>query len=191
MVSEPVQDELLQRYFDGDLEPGEAAKVAQQLERSPEARERLRALSALHGAIGRAVNDPVAGVDFDALFARIEKDVQQAPTPSADERAWWREHMEQPPRKSAQRRLLPAMGALAAAAVLLLAVLRGLSPQHVEPPAGSGGAEQSGAPSGTPGSEVVEVDFGSNAGTVFEIALDDGNSTPVVWINDGPEQAAQ
>ena len=30
----------------------------------------------------------------------------------------------------------------------------------------------------------VEVDFGQNAGTVFEIALENGSSTPVVWIND-------
>jgi hypothetical protein len=30
----------------------------------------------------------------------------------------------------------------------------------------------------------VQVDFGSNTGTVFEIALADGASTPVVWIND-------
>jgi predicted phosphoribosyltransferase len=33
-------------------------------------------------------------------------------------------------------------------------------------------------------SEVVQVDFGSNTGTVFEIALADGASTPVVWINE-------
>ena len=41
------------------------------------------------------------------------------------------------------------------------------------------------------GSEVVDVDFGESTGTVFEVALDDGNSTPVVWINDEPEQAVQ
>lgn len=33
-------------------------------------------------------------------------------------------------------------------------------------------------------SEVVSVDFGQSAGTVFAIANDDGSSTPVIWIND-------
>jgi hypothetical protein len=37
-------------------------------------------------------------------------------------------------------------------------------------------------------SEVVQVDFGDNAGTVFEIALAEGVSTPVVWINDELEE---
>jgi anti-sigma factor RsiW len=191
MVEEPVEDELLQRYFDGDLDPAAAAAVAQRVEHSPEARERLRALNALHAAVDRSVQDQVPGVDFDALFARIERGVQERPTPSAEERAWWHEHMETQPAKK-PRAWLPAMGALAAAAVLLLAVLRGLSlPHGDQAPATKGAPEASGGTSSTPGSEVVEVDFGSNAGTVFEIALDDGNSTPVVWINDGPEQAVQ
>jgi hypothetical protein len=37
-------------------------------------------------------------------------------------------------------------------------------------------------------SEIVQVDFGTNAGTVFEIALDAASSTPVVWINDEEEE---
>jgi hypothetical protein len=37
---------------------------------------------------------------------------------------------------------------------------------------------------GPAASEIVQVDFGSNTGTVFEIALADGASTPVIWIND-------
>jgi hypothetical protein len=36
----------------------------------------------------------------------------------------------------------------------------------------------------SPHSEIVHVDFGGNAGTVFDIAFADGSSTPVVWIND-------
>jgi hypothetical protein len=40
----------------------------------------------------------------------------------------------------------------------------------------------------TGSSEIVQVDFGGNAGTVFEIALADGVSTPVVWINDDVQQ---
>lgn len=191
MVDEPVEDELLQRYFDGELDPAAAAAVAEQLERSAPSRERLRAFAALHSAIDRAVKDDTQGVDFDALFARIEQGVQPRSAPSVAERAWWRERMAQQPAKP--RSWMPAVGALAAAAVLLLAVLRGLSlPHSDDAPVAETGAHKSGAPApSTPGSEVVEVDFGSSTGTVFEIALDDGSSTPVVWINDGPEQAVQ
>jgi hypothetical protein len=35
-----------------------------------------------------------------------------------------------------------------------------------------------------PNSEISQLDFGESNGTVFEIALADGISTPVVWIND-------
>ena len=37
-------------------------------------------------------------------------------------------------------------------------------------------------------SEVEQVDFGGKPGTVFEIALADGVSTPVVWINDDVQE---
>lgn len=195
MVDEPVEDELLQRYFDGELEPTAAAQIAQQLERDAATRDRLRTLTALRGAIGNAIEDETRGVDFNALFARIEQGVHQQPTPTVAEHAWWRERIEQRPAKA--MRWMPAMGAFAAAAVVLLAVLRGLSLPHGDDVQGAAsgkqsGTQQSGAPApSTPGSEVVQVDFGSSGGTVFEIALDDGNSTPVVWINDGPEQAVQ
>ena len=189
MVNEPVEDELLQRYFDGELEPATAATVAQQLERDAAARGRLQALTALRGAIGRAAEDEARGVDFDALFARIEQGVLPGTPPSVAERAWWRERIEQRPAARVMR-WMPAAGAFAAAAMILLAVLRGLSP-HANDIDGAQGKQPSGAPATMPGSEVVKVDFGRNGGAVFEIALDDGNSTPVVWINDGPEQAVQ
>jgi hypothetical protein len=37
-------------------------------------------------------------------------------------------------------------------------------------------------------SEVSQVDFGQNTGTVFEVPVDDDVSTPVVWINDEIEE---
>jgi hypothetical protein len=37
-------------------------------------------------------------------------------------------------------------------------------------------------------SEIEQVDFGGKPGTVFEIALADGVSTPVVWINDDVQE---
>ena len=40
------------------------------------------------------------------------------------------------------------------------------------------------ASSAVRGSEVVEVDFGANTGTVFEVAGQAGQPLAVVWISD-------
>jgi hypothetical protein len=84
----------------------------------------------------------------------------------------------------------PAGGLALAAAAALALVLKPAATDETEGPSarrpdrGNIGhpplmvAEKSNA------SEVVQVDFGSNTGTVFEIALADGASTPVVWINE-------
>jgi anti-sigma factor RsiW len=191
MNDQHVQEELLQQYFDGELAPASAAEISRHLEHCDPCSRRHRALFALHDAIGRAAEESSKDVDFDALFARIEQGVQQQPAPGLAERTqvWWREQLDQRSRAV----WMPAAGAIAAAAVVLLLVVRGIpTGPEIEPP------EQAPAPTETAstetassGSEVVDVDFGESTGTVFEVALDDGNSTPVVWINDEPEQAVQ
>jgi hypothetical protein len=69
----------------------------------------------------------------------------------------------------------PALGAFALAAAALLMVYR----QDGTTLTGETGGE---TPTGH--SEIVDVDFGSNAGTVFDIPMSDGPSIPVVWIDD-------
>ena len=72
----------------------------------------------------------------------------------------------------------------------LVAPQGGAAPGHVQakddgtdtPPPKS---EAAAAAAKTASSEVVQVDFGNNAGTVFDVALSDGSSTAVIWINDG------
>jgi hypothetical protein len=34
----------------------------------------------------------------------------------------------------------------------------------------------------------VKVEFGSNAGTVFDIPMSDGSAIPVVWIDDDDDE---
>lgn len=195
MNQEHLEDELLQRHFDGDLRSGRAAEVDQHLKDCAQCSERHRALVALHGMVGMAAEESARGVDFEALYARIERGIAEQRTPSLSERlaVWWRDLAEQRPGQV----WVPAGAALAAAVVLVM-VFRGESaPQQaarVQTPVQSdevaGDDELAAAPapqavaSTTSSSEVVQVDFGSNAGTVFEIALADGKSTPVVWIND-------
>lgn len=78
---------------------------------------------------------------------------------------------------------ISAFGALAIAAAVLLMLYRS------EPGQTRASLEDADQLASLSRSEVVEIDFGNNAGTVFEIALADGSSTPVVWINDDDEEA--
>src|SRR5256885_15405682 len=79
MNDEHVEEELLQRYFDGDLAPASAASVAQHLGQCERCAARHRTLGALHTAIERAALERTTGVDFEALLGRIEQDASTRP----------------------------------------------------------------------------------------------------------------
>jgi hypothetical protein len=97
------------------------------------------------------------------LFARIERDIE-------------RDGREERPRL----RLLPFGGAgvtvtiLAAAAAFVLMFGR----RNVEP------TQVAGPTPAQLGSEILEVDFGSNAGTHFSVEGEHGQRLAVVWIDD-------
>ena len=194
MNDKHLEEELLNRYFDGDLRPGPAATVAQHLETCSQCSERHRALVALRGMIDMAAEESSRNVDFEALYGRIERGIRERPEPGWLERlrVFWRDLSEQRPGQV----WVPAAGLVAAAAVLVVWINTPApspaSPQarvpevpavpQVEPPTEPSPQAAAG------NSEIVQVDFGGNAGTVFEIALADGVSTPVVWINDDVQQ---
>jgi len=192
-----VEEELLQRYFDGDLKGPPAASVSQHIATCEDCKQRHVALSELHKLIMMAGEHAALDVDFERAFANIERGTRERPAPGLIERlsVWWRDLVEQRP----EQLWAPAFGA-AMAALLLVYVLRdGASDAHQEvaaatpkPPAPVVVVQAPAVPAETipvdalafANTEVVQVDFGSNAGTVYEIALAGGVSTPVVWIND-------
>jgi len=179
-----LEDELLQRYFDGELSNGSATEVKQHLESCAECQRRHRSLTRLHKLINVTATDAAKGVDFDALFGRIEAGVEeeseQRKVVSIQE--WLSSTRLRKP-------LLVAPLAIAAAAALFIIFQNARSEQFARDNYGQKNGEktalvESQIPQQPPNSEVVEVDFGVNSGTVFEIALAEGVSTPVVWIND-------
>ena len=189
MNDEHVQEELLQRYFDGELAETPAAQVAQHVQGCPHCTARHRALSGLHRAISVASEDGASGVDFEALFGRIEQGVRERSSPGLGERLsmrWGGRAVQR-----SRRFWMPAAGALAAAAALLV-FLRN-APQQRQPPDAVPEATALAGEQPAPfiNSEIEQVDFGSNAGTVFEVALAEGVSTAVVWINDDVEQVEE
>ncbi|MDD9935641.1 MAG: hypothetical protein OXT09_18665, partial [Myxococcales bacterium] len=145
MSDEHNADEQLMRYFDGELSESEAAAFAQRLEADPELRAKHNALGNLNKAIGASTDEVSAGVDFDALYSRIETSIQQeaaaisdrAPAPGLMERLgqWWRGLAEHP-----SQLWVPAAGLAAAAAVFF-----------VVSETGPGGAGTADGPNAAPG----------------------------------------
>jgi anti-sigma factor RsiW len=156
-----LEEELLQRYFDGDLLAEEATRVASHLAECEACAARHRSLTSLRVGVGVMAEERAGEVDFDALFARIERGIAEAAPASLSERVRGiRVQFGHNPR----RVWVPAMGVLAAAAALILFVRGGPVPNS--------------------STEIEEVAFSEWGGTVFEVALADGASTKVVWIND-------
>jgi len=174
MESPKTDDERLQMLFDGELAPEEEAAVRRSLEDSPRGMEQLREWERLRDSMKSVSTEWTRKIDSDALFARIEADISAPVTP-----------MERPKREGAPLRVVPGArerrlwGAVAtgfaAAAAIFLAVLAW--PDSRQEPNDDVAAM-------TRGSEVLEVDFGSNTGTIFEVEGGAGESLAVVWIDD-------
>jgi len=187
-----LEDDLLQRYFDGDLSPLEERTVRARIEQDPSAKTRLRELEQLSAMLGSAAEDMGAGLDSAALFAGIEADLKRNEQLGLGERlrviaGEWSEH---------RRGALISIGSAAAiAAAALLMVLtpaaddtqtqaRSAPPPREERKVRLAEAEPT--PPTVHGSQVEKVDFGKNTGTVFEVE-NQGVTTAVVWIADDEE----
>jgi hypothetical protein len=151
--------------------------------------------------IAMSAEQVASQVDFDAMFGRVEQGWKAAPSAGLLDRVtlWVTESLQHNPIK-----VWAPVGGFAVAAAVLMFVLSQSGGSGAEQTARRGVIAEERAPkrervmvaqTDTPkakdidpaesnASEVVQVDFGSNTGTVFEIALADGASTPVVWIND-------
>lgn len=203
MISVHIPEEVLQQLHDGELPAGEQAETRQHLQSCEQCRLRLDRLGTLHELIGLAAKDMAAGVDFDALYTRITQGVEAeaAGAQGPISLQGWRDRLK----KSNAQVWMP----MAVAAAVVIAVIA-----KVAMPDGAAESEQAGvggkgkrvmmanAPGSRtvhypamageseepgPNSEISQVDFGQSNGTLFEIALAEGVSTPVVWINDEPQ----
>jgi anti-sigma factor RsiW len=170
MESAKTEDDKLQMFFDGELAPEEEAAVRRSLEASPEGVAQLREWEQLRNAMKSVSAEWAGDLDSDALFARIEADIAAPVIP-----------IEQPKQEPPTLRVVPGgrerrvwggvATAFAAAAAIFLVVIA-WPESHLDP-----------VPI-TRGSEVLEADFGSNTGTIFEVEGGAGESLAVVWIDD-------
>ncbi len=162
-----VDNEQLQRLFDGELSTQEAAEVQRELESSPQATTELQQLAQIRSAMQEAATEWASQVDSDALFGSIERELDRAQSAPALKVI----------SGGGAKRVYQGLGfGLAAAAAILLAVFTWPESGSIRPDAP--------AVAVTRGSEVLEVDFGTNTGTVFEVKGAVGQPLAVVWIDD-------
>lgn len=185
MAAQPqLDDETLQRLMDGDLNAREAKQARDVLARSDVDAKRYRSLERLHDLVQMSADDMVGELDADAMFRNIEAGIaKDQPGVIEQVKAWLSEFFEH----RAQVWMPMAGAGVVAAAVLLTFYSPDPSGEDAQQAVTVAGGEPAAVvPTQTPApsSEIVQVDFGANTGTVFEIALAGGKSTPVVWIND-------
>ncbi|MGB5812926.1 MAG: hypothetical protein WBG86_20505 [Polyangiales bacterium] len=170
MESSKTEDEKLQMFFDGELPADEEEAVRAVLERSPESAGELAAWKMVRDGIEEAAAGWTADLDSDALFARIESELE-----APNEASTGTPHPSTP-----NLRVVPAgrerrvWGGVAAGFAAAAAILLGFLAWPGEPS----------APEVARGSQVLRVDFGEYAGTVFEIEGGSGQPLTVVWISD-------
>jgi anti-sigma factor RsiW len=175
--------EKLQRHHDGELSEQDAADVRQHVRTCAPCQAELHALERLSDMV-RWSSDEVAStseVDFTQMFAEIERGISQERDSTVSQPT---NVISLPHKRGASPflRAMPALGALALAAAALLMLTRNES--------GTTGAEgqQLALLDASQHAEITAVKFGRNAGQVFGIPLADGESVPVVWIDDEDEE---
>ncbi|MGB0679922.1 MAG: anti-sigma factor family protein [Polyangiales bacterium] len=195
-----MQDELLQRYFDGELAPEEHSHVEALVQSTPALQAELEAWQHIRTGLRAMAGDVAPAVDAEALFARIDAELQaESPAVTAAARSAPKA-TQQPPKTRPSRAPVgrPALtvvqgggmpvrrqhwvGAIAtlvaAAAAVMLFIRR-------QPAALPGASATGGVTATVPrGSEVMEADFGGSTGTVFAVEGEAGQPIAVVWIDD-------
>jgi anti-sigma factor RsiW len=196
MTGAPVDDSVLQQFFDGELPSEEATAVERALHSDAALRTRYDQLVRLQALLRMEAEKALDEVSFEGLYARIQAGAQAENAPDGPgglPRLWgWCRARVREMLEGGTPLWMPAAGTAAVAAAVLLMIY---SPQREPVEESSVAPSQGGQAPAGPGadsslrasrhSEVVAVDFGSGTGTVFEIDLAEGGSTPVVWINDG------
>ena len=174
-----LDDDTLQRFYDGALSVDEERSVRAEVANSAPAQARLAELSRLSELLRGSLAQQARQIDSDALFRSIEAGIARDQPLGLGERlrvvgAEWFEHK--------RGVMVPAVASMAVAAAALLTFL---SPHELPNPEAEGTPPQAAL---VHGSSIENVDFGASTGTVFEVDSE-GVHAAVVWIADDEEEA--
>lgn len=212
MTTQNTDTELLHRYVDGDLSDAERAELEARAKTDPTIRARIEGLLEVRQVVNDVATEAGRDLDSSALFARIESKItasvgtssseisvdeavdKKRPElrviPGGDKKA----PVEVPAEVRRRRMIGVVIGGLAVAAAAVIALTQlggddtvatdepGEDPTAPEVLPEEGGSEVADAePART---EVLEVDFGTNAGTIFAVEGDEGERYVVVWLEE-------
>ena len=151
------QDDLLQRYFDGDLGPGERAAFEAAM--SEDDRERLAALAEMRGLLAATLDAEAADVD---LLSGVERKLALPANKKAALRGW-RDRLR------GRTVLGTSAGLLMAAAAAFLFML---APWHAEHP--------------TNNCDVEHLEVSGSTATVLTVndVAHKGDSTTIIWTTE-------
>ncbi len=193
MTHATIDDDTLQTYLDGELEAGEAARVATAIASDPVLALRLETLRLLgtgvrasEAELGQQITETT---NSDALFAAIEQRIFGASVPSHAPMVT--------PQRPVLRSILGGRAArigIGTAGILALAAGVALMVRPVNitlpnvPPVGVRTQIQAMSPRGT---QVIDVEFGKHTGTHFTLEGEQGEPIAVVWIHEESIEARQ
>jgi hypothetical protein len=177
-----LDDDTLQRFYDGALSADEERSVRAEVASSASAQKRLEELSRLSALMRGDLAAQASRIDSDALFRSIEARIAREQPLGMGARlrvltSEWFEH-----KRSV---VVPALASVAVAAAALLTLMQPhetIDPLPTEPDVGAPPAAL------VHGSSIENVDFGASTGTVFEVESE-GVQAAVVWIADDDEEA--
>lgn len=190
-MSDHVDDEKLQRYFDGETTAGETTLVRRHLAECGTCAQGIARLEKLHALFTTAAKSDADDVapELEAMFAKVREGIALAQS-KGEGKAGFGERLRVLTSELVEHKKrvwIPAM-TMAAAAVVALAVLvgRGGSGEVGPRAVAHTGQEPAQALADARGSEVISADFGEGAaGTVFTVEGAAGEApVAVVWIND-------
>ena len=179
----PTQ-ELLQRYLDGELSSSQRAELRSHVAGCASCTRQETSRKRLQQLVAQTVTERADAIDLSSMFQNIEAGIAaeeaeqhgEVRSNGADGKPVVLPLNQKQPAKKVRRfsSAAPVLGAFALAAAVMLMVYRPENSMDADEIYETDGGR----------SEVTDVDFGSSAGTVFDISLSDGSSTPVVWIDD-------
>jgi anti-sigma factor RsiW len=177
-----LTDELIERYYDGELSPKKAKWVEKQLAESPEHQARLEKMSRMSGLLHLMEKESLADVSFAGFEQRVKAGIRSQQKPGFAERArvWLGEFFE-------HKQVVWIPSAVVVTAVL--AVMIALPFMTAAPPSPDKGVRENEiwAASDTsrvepPSSAIVSVNFGKATGKQYDVPNAKGGTVGVVWI---------
>jgi anti-sigma factor RsiW len=174
---------LLERYFDGELDPALSAQVEDALAHCPDCQERLATLVMLREGMRQPIEAELSQVSFAGLWERVEAEAFPKAAPAPAKPGWWSRLLDAA-RESLSMGQLAALGAGAAAVAIVFFSLRPSEVPTDPPPdsaslaSGAGAAEDSGDGNNTAWVSSVEVGSGF---VIIDQVPSDPTAPLIVW----------